>query len=757
MPDVFVSYKRENGAKVAKLVAALEAQGLDVWWDREIAPGAPWEATIERQLRDAKAVIVCWSEAAVESENVRSEARLARRQGRLIQAFLEPCEPPLFFGERQGADLTNWRGKADDPRILKLAEAARAVGEGKTPTRFAASPKARSIMTRRAMLLAALTLLLAVSVSWYVLRIAAPTGPTTLAVLPFRSLSPADANLSDAIADDTRSAIGQNPNLRVLGRLAVTALAQQGLTPQEFRKKVGADYLLDGSVQRDGQLLRIKVSLVRAKDAAEVWADQLDGKVDDVFAFQSRIAHEVEGRIRGRLAPNHGIKAENITTSGEVYAIFADARAHNRKRNPDDLRQGITLLETALAKDPNFAPAWAELGIATSLPGARLNKPADVVREEAAGYVRRALQLAPNLAVAHAALSMVQNHPAELEPELRKAVALDPNDAQAWNWLGTMLSSVNRYDEGTKAFERAHEIEPLWTAPIGNLMQAYGTIGDTRRMSDLLETVQNTGDEVLMAKARFFEAVARGRIGEAITIGVKLANEHPSERAFIVPRMAEHLIQLGFIEQGVRGEGWDPAVVSDLRGTPPSAADILAGVKKPIEIWDSFGPLLMARSLPKNGRLKEFVGYYKAAFKSPQDFYNLSPSANKGYFRSYAPNVAVLLREANDAAEATAILRLHEALIAKFLANGPQHDYFVELGQLRAAQGRDNDAVRFLGKAVDAGWLPDRLFTAVDVADEPCFAQLVQRADFQALRKRLLLRIEQERRIASPAVASYDW
>ena len=98
MRDVFISYKRENEAKVARLVAALEARGLDVWWDREIPPGAPWEATIEQALNAAKAVVVCWSHAAVASENVRSEARLARNQGRLIQVFLEACEPPLFFG-----------------------------------------------------------------------------------------------------------------------------------------------------------------------------------------------------------------------------------------------------------------------------------------------------------------------------------------------------------------------------------------------------------------------------------------------------------------------------------------------------------------------------------------------------------------------------------------------------------------------------------------------------------------------------------
>src|SRR5690348_10477778 len=130
MPDVFLSYKREDAAKVRKLVAALRAAGLETWWDEDIPPSAPWEATIETQLSAAKAVIVCWSPDAVASDNVRSEARVAREDGRLIQVFLKPCQPPLFFGERQGLDLSKWRGNADDTRVVTLAETVRKVAAG---------------------------------------------------------------------------------------------------------------------------------------------------------------------------------------------------------------------------------------------------------------------------------------------------------------------------------------------------------------------------------------------------------------------------------------------------------------------------------------------------------------------------------------------------------------------------------------------------------------------------------------------------
>lgn len=133
MAALFLSYKRENLTRVQPLVQALRANGVEVWWDQDIAPDAPWETTIERELAASKVVIVAWSNAAVVSENVKAEARNARSAGKLIQVFVEGCDPPLFFGERQGVDLSDWNGDAHDPRFQAVLAGARAVLEGKRP------------------------------------------------------------------------------------------------------------------------------------------------------------------------------------------------------------------------------------------------------------------------------------------------------------------------------------------------------------------------------------------------------------------------------------------------------------------------------------------------------------------------------------------------------------------------------------------------------------------------------------------------
>ncbi|HEV2363633.1 MAG TPA: toll/interleukin-1 receptor domain-containing protein [Caulobacteraceae bacterium] len=143
MSEVFVSYRRNDLAAVSRLVQALRSAGVDVWWDQDILPNAPWEQTIEHALEKARAVVVAWSPDAVASENVKAEARRARAHGKLIQVFVEACDPPLFFGERQGVNLVGWKGEPADPRFQTLVAAVSAVVAGE------AAPGGAGLLPRR--------------------------------------------------------------------------------------------------------------------------------------------------------------------------------------------------------------------------------------------------------------------------------------------------------------------------------------------------------------------------------------------------------------------------------------------------------------------------------------------------------------------------------------------------------------------------------------------------------------------------------
>jgi serine/threonine-protein kinase len=746
--DVFVSYKREDAARVRKLVAALRDAGLDTWWDEDIPASAPWEATIEQALREAKAVIVCWSPASVASENVRSEARVAREDGRLIQVFLKPCSPPLFFGERQGVDLSAWRGKADDARIAKVVECVRGVAAGKRPHHAEPAMPGKWPRYRVHAAIAALVLFAGSLAGWWLLSPAKAQGPQTLAILPFRALNSADANLVDAIWDDTRGAISHNPNLRVLGRQAVEALAEKKLDPADYRKKVGADYLLDGSVEHAGDQVRMKLSLTRTSDSAEVWSDEIGGKLDDVFSFQQKIAREVEGRIRGRVAPGGGATAQNITTTGEVYALYAQAKAEFRKRNPASAKVAIGLLQKAIAQDPNYAPALALYG---QIFGMGVSRTPDMTLEQqhamAIRYLKRSLQLAPNLAHAHAALAMIQNFPPELDGELRKAVELDPNDAEAWGWLANSLQEQNRLKEALQARDRAVEIEPLWYWTACNKIGTLGELRDWKGIDAEVARMTRIADPVTIAKVQSMAAGMKRSPGDVVRILLQLRAAHPEESSFVDNHVADALIQLDFVEQGLAAWGVPADVARDLRGVAPAREVFRREYPHPRDLWSGDESIAVyGRTLPKSGRLKELIGYYDAAFKSPDElfaFWEHKPAV----FIATAPTLATDLRAAGRGAEADQILSHAEQLMQPRLKNGPPTGGdFEALAYIRAAQGRDDDAMRFLAKAFALGWLPDRRFEAVDIADEPCFARLVNRADFQSIRQRVVARVDEERR-----------
>lgn len=125
MADVFISYAREDRARAEQIARGLEAQGYDVFWDNEIPPGQTWADYTEAKLTQSKVTVVLWTASSVASQWVREEARMARDKGKLIPVLLDGSMPPFGFGEVQGADLSAWRGEANNPAFARVVEAIR--------------------------------------------------------------------------------------------------------------------------------------------------------------------------------------------------------------------------------------------------------------------------------------------------------------------------------------------------------------------------------------------------------------------------------------------------------------------------------------------------------------------------------------------------------------------------------------------------------------------------------------------------------
>jgi tetratricopeptide (TPR) repeat protein len=372
------------------------------------------------------------------------------------------------------------------------------------------------------------------------------------------------------------------------------------------------------------------------------------------------------------------------------------------------------------------------------------------VRAEAKGYLKRALTLAPNLAYAHAALAMVQNFPPESGSDLRKAVLLDPGSAEAWTWLGTYYANQNRFAETLKAQSRAVEIEPLWWTAVGNKISTLVLAHDRQGLDAELSRIERMQDPVLLTKAQWRVAFTSGHPGDAVAILLKLRSEHPEEAAWVDMRIATSLIQLGFVDEGIRARRLPATYAAELRGTPLPARTLEAKYKTPGDFWqDSETAARYARLLPNNGRLSEWLARYRSSFRSADDFV-ASYHDRLPVLLVMAPTVAANLRAAGDAAQADSILRATEPTVIRYFKNGPwNREMLAEMAYYRAADGKADEAVNLLSRAVALGWLPDE---PADIAEEPCFAGLVKRTDFQAVRQRILTRLAEEGRKISPAM-----
>ena len=264
MSDVFVSYKAEDRGRVAPLVQALEADGLSVWWDTQIAAGSEWRRDIEEELDSARCVIVVWSKRSVGADGrfVRDEANRAQRRGTYLPIRIDAVEPPLGFGEIQAISVEGWKGSRRDGRYRKLLHGVHAVMAGKKPD--SAPIREAHPTTRRGALVAGGAAAVAVSAAggWALLRPKAAKASNSIAVLPFANLSgdPHQEYFSDGIAEELRSGLARLPGLQVAGRISSEAVRNQDATTAARRLRVG--HILTGSVRRGPGMVRISSQLI---------------------------------------------------------------------------------------------------------------------------------------------------------------------------------------------------------------------------------------------------------------------------------------------------------------------------------------------------------------------------------------------------------------------------------------------------------------------------------------------------------------
>jgi TolB-like protein/Flp pilus assembly protein TadD len=339
----------------------------------------------------------------------------------------------------------------------------------------------------------------------------------SVAVLPFENLdpNPDTGYFSDGVSDEILSRLANVRDLFVVGRASSFAFRQSDELPASIAAKLGVQYLLAGTVRRDGDLVRITARLVDEK-GSHVWSQSFDRQLEKIFTIQSDIADAVAQRVAAEVAVTDGPPAARSTQNREAYDAYLRGRElfHDQTRGWDT--DALGLFRTAMELDPGFAPPYAYFAIVAALFGI----PEDSL-EEVEAATRTALELDADLAEAHVAMGQLyEERDQDLEAAMaayRRAIERDPTFWIAYNRLAITLQRDGRFSEGREILFEAVERDPLNPLFLLNAAMQFQYIGELERAEKLMLRVLTLPKTPWFAKLGLSALYAeRGRIDEAI-------------------------------------------------------------------------------------------------------------------------------------------------------------------------------------------------------------------------------------------------
>src|SRR3984893_5454821 len=291
----------------------------------------------------------------------------------------------------------------------------------------------------------------------------------SIAVLPFDNLSrdPDNAYFAEGVQDEILTRLAKVADLKVISRTSTQRFKSAPENLPEIAKQLGALNILEGSVQKVNDQVRVNVQLVNALTNAHLWAEIYDRKLSDIFAVQSDIAKTVADTLQAKLTGSEKqMMAAQSTTDTTAYELYHKGRSLWGKRTGDNIPKAIAFYEQAIARDPNYALAYAGLSSAYILSPFYAGADRRDTSPKAKEAALKALRLDPNLAEAHLALGKVlffgEIDLAGAEREYKRAIALKPNDADAHHWYSNdILAALGRFDEAIAEGWRSVALDPL--------------------------------------------------------------------------------------------------------------------------------------------------------------------------------------------------------------------------------------------------------------------------------------------------------
>ena len=443
MSRIFLSYARDDVEAARHLADCLVQAGHSVWWDRHLHGGSRFDKDIEEALNNAEAVVVLWSKASLDSAWVKDEAAEARDSERLVPVSMGSAKPPLGFRQFHTIDLGSWNGTGNPEAMEDLLKAIARICSSAEHTSGATQPdEVKGSQTR-----------------------------ASVCVLPFINMSgePEQEYFSDGITEDIITDLSKVSALSVVARNTAFTFKSQSVDVKEVAKTLGVAYVLEGSVRKAGNRVRITAQLIDGAAGDHLWADRYDRDLDDIFAIQDEISKAIVGALRIKLLPEEKKAIESRGTSNvDAYNVYLMARQQWISGSFGDPRRDegiVRLCQQATLLDPDYAQAWALMALAQAelrFWHARDDDPLPAAE--------RALALDPKLAEAHCVKARYledEGQTEEAERQIKTALKLNPDSWEANREAARMLFRNGHVREAIPFFEKAGSlVDSDWHNPM---------------------------------------------------------------------------------------------------------------------------------------------------------------------------------------------------------------------------------------------------------------------------------------------------
>ena len=492
MARIFLSYARADVDCAKKLAELIGRAGHDVWWDRELHGGSRFTTEIDKALTNAEAVVVLWSNASLESAWVQDEAAEGRDSSRLVPATIDAVRPPLGFRQFQAIDLSDLR---DGQQPERLDELLRAIVKMGAPTE--AKSKGEPAPAKEE---------------------AAPK--PSICVLPFANMSgeAEQEYFSDGISEDIITDLSKVSALSVVARNTAFMLKGQTVDVKDVAKSLGVSHVLEGSVRKAGDRVRITAQLIDGAKGDHIWADRFDRDLTDIFAIQDEISKAIVDALRLKLLPKEKAAIETRGTSSvEAYNLYLMARQQWVSGSYGDIRRDETIVRIcrqAVSIDPEYADAWALMALALSQ--LRLWHGRD---EDALTAAERALAINGDIAEAHCVKAHQleeKGFQEEANQEIDIALRLSPDSWEVNREAARLMFRQGRIREAIPYFEKAASVmDSDWHNP-SMLCTCYTSIGDTVALQRVGEMTVERAEKAVAKDPSNASALASGVAGLAV-------------------------------------------------------------------------------------------------------------------------------------------------------------------------------------------------------------------------------------------------